>query len=474
MRFYVILVFTGAVIFSLRTPASIINIPDDYNTIQEGVDVSVDGDTVLVQSGTYVENINFNGHNIVLGSLFLTTDDTSYISQTIIDGDSSGSVVAIISGEDNNTILCGFTIQSGFAASGGGIFISGSNPVITSNVIQYNEAFETNGGYGGGIACIYSNAIITDNRIRHNYASGPLGGFGGGIYIAYSLPSVINNVVSNNLGDWGGGGFYVYFSTLTINNNIIVGNTGSFGGGGLYLNESSPYIVNNVISGNEASWTAGGGIYGENNSNPIIVNSIIWLNEALEGEPDIMIAEGIPTVAYCNIFGGWAGEGNTSLDPHFRNPNGSDFHLMATYCGDSEDSPLIDMGHPDIIDSLLDCDWGLGGLGSDMGAYGGGDSIQVEIENPTMLIPHEIVLYQNYPNPFNAITLIKYELPVNTHVFIDIYDILGRKVATVQDGSQSAGYHEVIWNADDLSSGVYLYKLRGGDFIEARKMLLLR
>ena len=68
----------------LPAAATIINIPDDYPTIQEGIDASIDGDTVLVQPGTYVENINFNGHNVVLGSLFLTTEDTIYISQTKI------------------------------------------------------------------------------------------------------------------------------------------------------------------------------------------------------------------------------------------------------------------------------------------------------------------------------------------------------------------------------------------------------
>ena len=64
--------------------ADTIDIPDDYNTIQAGIDASSDADTVLVQPGTYYENINFNGKNIVLGSLFITTQDTSYISKTVI------------------------------------------------------------------------------------------------------------------------------------------------------------------------------------------------------------------------------------------------------------------------------------------------------------------------------------------------------------------------------------------------------
>jgi hypothetical protein len=76
----------------------------------------------LVQPNTYYENINFNGHNIVLGSLFLTTGDTSYIDSTIIDGGSVDVVVFIMSGEDSTAMLVGFTIQNGYAQNGGGIY----------------------------------------------------------------------------------------------------------------------------------------------------------------------------------------------------------------------------------------------------------------------------------------------------------------------------------------------------------------
>ncbi len=78
---------------------------------------------MLVQPGTYVENsIDYNGKFITVASLFLTTQDTTYISSTIINGNNSGSVFRFESGEDSTSILTGFTITNGHALYGGGIF----------------------------------------------------------------------------------------------------------------------------------------------------------------------------------------------------------------------------------------------------------------------------------------------------------------------------------------------------------------
>lgn len=112
---------------SLVINAQIINIPADYPTIQEGIDASSDGDTVLVQPGTYVEQINYNGKNIVVASLFLTTGDESYIEQTIIDGDAYGlPCVRFVNGETDEAKLIGLTVQNGFVGSdnfgGGNLF----------------------------------------------------------------------------------------------------------------------------------------------------------------------------------------------------------------------------------------------------------------------------------------------------------------------------------------------------------------
>ena len=90
-----------------------IKVPSDQPTIQAGINNAANGDTVLVYPGVYIENINFMGKNIVVGSLFLTTGDTSYISQTVIDGNNNGIVVTFENGENSTAMLCGFSIIHG-------------------------------------------------------------------------------------------------------------------------------------------------------------------------------------------------------------------------------------------------------------------------------------------------------------------------------------------------------------------------
>ena len=89
-------------------------------------------------------------------------------------------------------------------------------------------------------------------------------------------------------------------------------------------------------------------------------------------------------------------------------------------------------------------------------------------------LPSGFTLSQNYPNPFNPTTLIKYQVPKNTHVTIKVYDVLGQKVATLVDGDISAGYHQVTFNGSDLASGVYFYRISTPGYSKVMKMLILK
>ena len=89
-------------------------------------------------------------------------------------------------------------------------------------------------------------------------------------------------------------------------------------------------------------------------------------------------------------------------------------------------------------------------------------------------IPKEYYLDQNYPNPFNPVTKIRYDLPFDGKVSIRIYDINGRLISTIVNENKTAGRYEMEFNGEDLSSGVYYYKIESGSFSRVRKMILIK
>ncbi|UCE66769.1 MAG: T9SS type A sorting domain-containing protein [Candidatus Zixiibacteriota bacterium] len=94
--------------------------------------------------------------------------------------------------------------------------------------------------------------------------------------------------------------------------------------------------------------------------------------------------------------------------------------------------------------------------------------------SPETSLPGSLSILQNYPDPFNVSTAIGYGLPDAGHVKNDIYDQPGRRIETLKQGRLPAGYHQVIWNASEFSSGVYFYRIEAGGFVETGKMILLK
>ena len=97
-------------------------------------------------------------------------------------------------------------------------------------------------------------------------------------------------------------------------------------------------------------------------------------------------------------------------------------------------------------------------------------SADVQTTNP----PVDFGLQPNYPNPFNPSTTIRYGLPSRSHVTLTVFNTLGQQVATIVQGEQEAGFHEAVFDASGLASGVYLYRLQAGDFVQTKRLLLLR
>jgi hypothetical protein len=105
------------------------------------------------------------------------------------------------------------------------------------------------------------------------------------------------------------------------------------------------------------------------------------------------------------------------------------------------------------------------------GGFGGIVSVD---DNKNNLIISNYILEQNYPNPFNPITKIKYQIPEISFVTIKIYDVLGNEISTIVNEEKPAGNHNVDFTASSLPSGIYFYRLQAGDFIQTKKMVLLK
>jgi hypothetical protein len=399
-------------------------------------------------------------------------------------GVEGGGAIEILNGSDalieNNTFRDNVSYTHG-----GAIFISSSSPIIRGNMIIDNHAALGNASGGGIHIENNSGPQILNNVISDNSATA-LGSFsvhharGGGIFISGGSGIVISgNVISNNLVNWepqttaDGGALYIVDSDPYISNNVIVDNEAEgYNGGAFYLDNSDAMIINNTIANNQTG-NLGGAIYAEI-SHPTIVNSILYFNQDSAGTEIVLDNFSSVMASYSDIQGSWPGVGNLDVDPMFRDMIGGDYNLQAQMCGDQNDSPLIDAGSPDYADSLLDCSWGLGTESSDLGAYGGGEMAQTAIDD-IVETPSEFFFTYNYPNPFNAQTTISYRLPEASHVTLDIYDMLGRKIETlISNRTYPAGEHQVTWDASKISSGTYFYRIDIDGYSRSSKMLLIK
>jgi len=267
--------------------SNVIVVPTDFSTIQGALNNANTQDTVLVQPGTYYENIVWP---VVQGIKLLSAGDTT---NTIINGNNYiASVIIFLSGNyyDTTTVVSGFTITNGKR----GISISDASPKLNTLNITRNKRSGDN-ALGGGLFCTNSSPYIYNSLITFNTLEGAGNCFGAGMYCDNnSNPFLLNvNISNNKMGDnasaYLGAGIYCGDSSsltledVAISSNIM-GNGGIwYSGGGLYCTDYSSLILENVtissnIMGEGGTWYHGGGIYCENNSNSILNDVIIESN----------------------------------------------------------------------------------------------------------------------------------------------------------------------------------------------------
>ena len=345
-----------------------LQVPSEYSSIQLAINVSTDGDMVLVAPGTYLENIDFKGKSIVVTSHFILNNNIDYIKNTIIDGSNpnnpdSASCVSFHSGEGPSSVVQGFTLTGGKGTKwvdpnnpgfiwrgGGGVFTFMSSPTIKKNIIINNNVTNTSGvdgAQGGGTLSYNGDPQILNNVIMLNEAR-----YGAGIVIDYSGGVIKNNIVYKNSGgqDYGGGGFW------------------SIGNGSSPIIVENNHIVENSVSGSGSYGGKGGAMFVWMGT-VTVRNNIIWGNTQSSGGPIAEIGGGTAYVTYSNIEGGFTGEGNIDDNPEFADSN---FYLLTS-------SACIDAGNPnqiyndpeDPVNSGFAEFPSMGNLRNDMGAYGG-------------------------------------------------------------------------------------------------------
>jgi len=321
-------------------------------SIQSAIANSINGDTVVVNPGTYFENINFLGKAITVRST--NPDDPNVVAATIINGSTpadinNASVVMFNHGEGNNSVLTGFTITGGSGTwvaiawryytvywnrCGGAIVCYNlSQPTITKNRITGNLA-----GEGGGIY-VYGNPVnpvspsnppihlqpmITNNTIENNSAIVNHGfsppnsdyevhnhGDGGAIVCFQGVdPQIIDNTIQNNHADWYGGGIHLrQWSNGNIQENTIQQNDSALGAGVHITYNSSPHVHKNTIYKNKAGGLGGGGIYIYSLSAPIVEQNFISENESTSGAGMGIYWESTPVIQNNFILNNLQGAG---------------------------------------------------------------------------------------------------------------------------------------------------------------------
>ena len=308
------LVFTSAlvtVLVSLTATAAVYNVRQDgvgdFTNIQAALDVTIDGDEVIVHPGLYIENLTV-WSNVNLHSLAPTNDAT--VSSTVIEAaDPGGNVVRLYVGDD--TRVAGFTLTNGSRGIhyGGGASlieynritcmresgISDCGGTIRHNTISWND--------GGGLRSCYGT-------IEHNIIS-----LNNGYGLRSCSGTIEHNIISLNTG-WNGGGLRECHGI--IHNNLIVDNIAQYGGG---LYNCRAYIANNTITRNVAIYD-GGGVHADMDSDVGVFNCIIWGN--LAGEYS-QIVDAYVKAHYCCIEDGRITNDNINANPLFVSEH--DFHL---------------------------------------------------------------------------------------------------------------------------------------------------
>jgi len=357
--------------------------------------------------------------------------------------------------DESEPELSGCVLSGNPSSGGGGIFINNrSNPRLTACSIDSNTAEYS----GGGIYCsngslTAENCSISDNFTERN---------GGGVYGIGADAAFSACTVNRNTADFHGGGVqFASNSEFRLTNCTIAENSTEKNGGGVRITGTVANLVCCTIAENAAAGV-GGGVSGEY-SQISILNCISWGN----GDDELDFSTCDTTVTYCDVAGGWPGEGNIDEDPRFTGVG--NYHIL-------ESSPCMNSGTSVGAPSLdIDGDprpWGPEvDIGSDEVRYeviDSRDSGRASSSGSGLLPPPR-------PNPCNPVVIFPYTVSKGYTARLTIYDQTGKLLAVLADGVRGPGNHSAAWEPRDRPSGVYICRLQltpGGEILTRRFVIV--
>ncbi len=334
-------------------------------------------------------------------------------------------------------------------SAGGAIAIAGGG----DPVIEYCEFIANESVYGAAMVIDgnSTDALIRNNHFHDNNGHGTIN-IGGG-----ASPILINNLIKHNHSTVHG---IIHFAdpggTAVLINNTIANNTCTGQGGAVFVNHGlAPLFINTIIYGNSPA------------------------------QVHLLAQSGLDFI-HCLIEGGMNGFTGASFSGTYENcidsnplfVSSNDFHLQnSSPCiGAAIDSieiagvwyycPVTDIEgnlRPNPPSSM-----------PDIGAYESPFANPVGVEENPAVHPTDYTLYQNYPNPFNPSTTIRFSIPEESFVTLKVFNSLGEEITTLINENIIAGNYEVEFDAADLPSGIYFYRLQTGSFVETKKMVLMK
>ncbi len=420
-----------------------------FKTIQKAMDLIFADQSrphkIILAEGTY--STSATGENFPINIKEYVTLTGQSQENTILDGENQYQLFHLINTQ--HVKIENMTIRNGNGDYGGALYAE-------------NESFEM------------KQLTFTNNQ----------GKYGGAIYLDGSDGNLENVVIQNNTSSYYGGAFYLKNSQIKLNRALIVNNYSEKRSGVFTINQGAANFVHCTIVGNSTVYDKYGITYGIYPADIIMVNSIVWSNGSQK--PILGRSSMTLTMFHNDIQGGYDGlnagvsgtlnwlDGNFDQDPKFVGGQPFDYNL-------TQQSPCVDAGATFFVwdgDTVLNVsDDEFQGNAPDLGAL---ESIYTGIDgNSFTTIPNQVTLYPNYPNPFNPSTTIKYALPKKMEVRLIVFDVLGRKVATLVNKVQTAGYKVVKWEGQNdmgrrVASGVYLISLSTPQKKLVQKVILMK